>query len=104
MLKVGRILGKIAKIKFPSSGFFNKNLEIEKSITSEGFVDFCFKCLENNKVKATLPQEQREQIKNIFRVYKNLLPDEDGAICLITTEPKVPEEMSVKLGANQLYL
>jgi GrpB-like predicted nucleotidyltransferase (UPF0157 family)/aminoglycoside phosphotransferase (APT) family kinase protein len=76
MFKVGRILGEIANIKFPSSGFFNKNLEIEKSITSEGFVDFCFECLENNKVKATLPQEQREQIKNIFRVYKNLLPDE----------------------------
>ena len=42
MFKVGRILGKIASIKFPSSGFFNKNLEIDKSITSEGFVDFCF--------------------------------------------------------------
>lgn len=76
MLKVGTILGEIATIKFPSSGFFNTNLEIEKSITSEGFVDFCFKCLENNKVKATVPQKQREQIKNIVKVYKNLLPDE----------------------------
>jgi aminoglycoside phosphotransferase (APT) family kinase protein len=76
MFKVGRTLGEIAKIKFPSSGFFNKNLEVEKDITSEGFVNFCFECLENNKVKATVPQEQREQIKNIFRVYKNLLPDE----------------------------
>ena len=74
MFKVGRTLGEIAKIKFPSSGFFNKNLEVEKDITSEGFVDFCFECLENNKVKATLPQVQREQIKSIFRVYKNLLP------------------------------
>ena len=76
MFKVGRTLGEIAKIKFPSSGFFNKNLEVEKDITSEGFVNFCFECLENNKVKATLPQQQRDQIKNIFRVYKNLLPDE----------------------------
>jgi aminoglycoside phosphotransferase (APT) family kinase protein len=76
MFKVGRILGEIANIKFPSSGFFNKNLEIEKSITSEGFVDFCFECLENNKVKTTLPQEQREQIKNIFKVYRNLLPSD----------------------------
>ena len=74
MFKVGRTLGEIAKIKFPSSGFFNKNLEVEKDITPEGFVDFCFECLENNKVKATLPQGQREQIKSIFRVYKNLLP------------------------------
>lgn len=74
MFKVGRTLGEIAKIKFPSSGFFNKNFEVEKDITSEGFVDFCFECLENNKVKATLPQRQREQIKSIFRVYKNLLP------------------------------
>jgi GrpB-like predicted nucleotidyltransferase (UPF0157 family)/aminoglycoside phosphotransferase (APT) family kinase protein/GNAT superfamily N-acetyltransferase len=79
MFKVGRTLGETAKIKFPSSGFFNKNLEIEKSITLEGFVDFCFECLENNKVKATLPQKQRDQIKNIFRVYKNLLPDESEA-------------------------
>lgn len=76
MFKVGRTLGEIAKIKFPSSGFFNKNLDVETEITSEGFVDFCFECLENNKVKATLPQQQREQIKDIFRVYKNLLPNE----------------------------
>ena len=76
MFKVGRILGEIANIKFPSIGFFNKNLEVEKSITPDGFASFCFECLENNKVKAALPQEQREQIKNIFRVYKNLLPDE----------------------------
>ena len=75
MFKVGRILGGIASIKFPSNGFFNNNLEIEKSITSEAYVNFCFECLENDKVKAMLPQEQREQIKNFFRVYKNLLPD-----------------------------
>lgn len=76
MFKVGMILGKITNIKFPSGGFFNKNLEIEKGITPEGLVSFCFECLENNKVKAELPQQQRYQIKNIFRVYKNLLPDE----------------------------
>ena len=76
MFKVGRTLGEIANIKFPSSGFFNNNLEVEREITSEGFVDFCFECLENDKVKSILLQEQREEIKNIFRVYKNLLPDE----------------------------
>ncbi|HJK86154.1 MAG TPA: aminoglycoside phosphotransferase family protein [Candidatus Megaira endosymbiont of Nemacystus decipiens] len=76
MFKVGKLLGEIANIKFPSSGFFNKNLEVEKSSGSEGFMNFCFECLENNKVKATLPQEQRDQIKSIFRVYKNLLPDD----------------------------
>lgn len=75
MFKVGRILGEVAKIKFPSIGFFNKNLGVEKGITPESFVNFCFECLENNKVEATLPQQQREQIKNIFRVYKNLLPE-----------------------------
>lgn len=53
MFKVGRILGEIANIKFPSSDFFNKNLEADKSVTSEDFVDFCFEYLENNKVKAT---------------------------------------------------
>jgi GrpB-like predicted nucleotidyltransferase (UPF0157 family)/aminoglycoside phosphotransferase (APT) family kinase protein len=76
MFKVGKNLGEIANIKFPRSGFFSKNLEIEKGITPESFVSFCFECLENNTVKATLPQQQRDQIKNIFRIYKNLLPDE----------------------------
>lgn len=76
MFKVGVILGEIAKIKFPSSGFFNKNLEVENRITSKGFISFCFECLNDDKVKSALPQKQRDQIKNIFRVYKNLLPDD----------------------------
>ncbi len=76
MFKVGRILGELANIKFPSSGFFNENLEVKKGIQPKGFVSFCYECLENNKVKATLPQQQRDKIKSIFRVYKNLLPDE----------------------------
>lgn len=78
MCKVGGILGEIANIKFPSSGSFDKNLGVAKCITTEGLVEFCFECLENNKVKAILPEGQREQIKNIFRIYKNLLPGAAG--------------------------
>ncbi len=76
MSKVGKSLGVIASIKFPYRGLFNKNLEVENRITSEGFISFCFECLDDDKVKSALPQKQRDQIKNIFKVYKNLLPDE----------------------------
>ena len=76
MFKVGTLLGDIAKIKFPKSGFFNKNLEIEKSMTNKDLVNFCFECLTTSKVKAILSQQQRNKIKNIFKLYANLLPNE----------------------------
>lgn len=75
MFKVGEALGAISNIKFPSSGFFNRNLETTNSLTREGFVDFCLESLGDNNVKAVITGQQIEQIRNIVKVYKNLLPD-----------------------------
>jgi aminoglycoside phosphotransferase (APT) family kinase protein len=76
MFKVGKALGVISRITFPNSGFFNQNLAIKENINRDGLVSFCLESLENTKVKAIIPQEQREQIETFFKVYRNILPDE----------------------------
>jgi len=73
MFKVGEALGVISNITFPSSGVFNRNLEIKKIVGCSLFINFCLK---NTNVKTIITQEQRRQIKNLFKTYKNLLPDE----------------------------
>lgn len=78
MVKVGKVLGCLSNITFANSGFFNKNLEVEKSTTREELVNFCFESLKHPRVKAAIPLTQREQIKAIFKSYKNLLPDESA--------------------------
>lgn len=75
MHKVGKALGEISRIKFSNSGFFNNALEVESNLSAEGLANFCFQCLENNKVRTILSQEQISQIQNIFKTHKHLLPN-----------------------------
>lgn len=73
MFKVGKSLGEISNIKFPMSGFFDEELEIKHITTPESLLQFCDDCLGNKNVKGSLPQNQRNQLKNVFVAYKNLL-------------------------------
>ena len=75
MYKVGKALGVISNIKFPHSGFFNKNLEVTKKIRRDELVDFCLGSLEDTNVQSVISTENIDQIKALFRMYENFLPD-----------------------------
>ena len=76
MLKVGKILSIISKITFDQSGFFDKNLKITENITHNGFINFFSKALEDKKVESALSIIEINQIKTLFKTYKNFLPNE----------------------------
>ena len=76
LFNVGKALGVISKVKFPFSGFFYGNLELENIISHQSFVGFCFNCLANNKIKEVLTNKEIAQIKDIFKSYEKFFPSE----------------------------
>jgi len=74
MFKVGKALGVIYSIKFPHSGFFNKNLKVMENATADGLIDLCLDCLQDTKVQSVISAENIDQIQTLFKVYKDFLP------------------------------
>jgi aminoglycoside phosphotransferase (APT) family kinase protein len=76
MTEAGEILGKIQVIRFPCSGSFGKDLNIQEPLMQGGYVDFAKDCLKHSTVINTLGEATISKINNLLDTHAALFPDE----------------------------
>lgn len=78
MYSVGKHLGKISKYTFPSSGFFDPNLNIEKETSVEDLIEFVDTCLKAKKVQSFLGVPTIKKIRLLLEKYSKLIPGKNA--------------------------
>lgn len=70
MYDSGKMLAKIARVKFPRSGFFDKNLNIIIEHSQDGYLNFVQKCLESPIVLKQLNPDTLAKINLYLKEYE----------------------------------
>jgi aminoglycoside phosphotransferase (APT) family kinase protein len=74
MFETGEILGKIQSIRFPTSGFFQKDLSLKGPLKQEDYLTFAKECLIHPTVKAKLGAHDISKIARLLDDNASLFP------------------------------
>jgi aminoglycoside phosphotransferase (APT) family kinase protein len=77
MEQCGHVLSNIASIKFPKSGFFDRDLNVSKEFSDDEFHKHALKCLQSQTVKQQLGTDSVREIENLLLVHKAVLANKD---------------------------
>ena len=75
LIELGRLLAQMQDFQFPSSGFFDTNLQILSPLTSQAYLSFYKSCLEHQNTQHVLGHETISKLQKSLDLYATLLPD-----------------------------